>query len=442
MLWSKAFIQTLKESPQDAEIASHKLMLRASLVRKLAAGVYSYLPLGLKVLKKIEEIIRLEMDSCGAQEVLLPALQPAELWRQSGRLNQLGKDMVSFTDRHGREMVLGPTHEEVITELAKDYVKSYRQLPLILYQIQTKFRDEVRPRFGVIRSREFIMKDAYSFDIDRDGLDKSYSIVFDAYCRIFKKCGLNFVIVEADPGIMGGDVSHEFMVPAESGEDIILYCQSCGWQVTGKDREDSCPALSAKECMIEVRKGGTCPRCGKKMELKTTIEVGHVFKLGTKYSQALGAIYSDEQGTQRPIVMGCYGIGVSRIIAAIIEQNYDKNGIIWPVSVAPYKVLILPVNVADRRSMELANQLHRDLLKESIDVLLDERDEHAGMKFKDAELIGIPFRITIGEENLKKSNVEIKTRCSGEVIVVEKEEVVRRIKKLIRREEDEPCYTL
>ncbi|HTZ11343.1 MAG TPA: proline--tRNA ligase, partial [Candidatus Margulisiibacteriota bacterium] len=337
MLWSKTFIPTLKENPQEAESDSHRLLLRAGLIRMLMAGAYSYLPLGLKVLNNIERIIREELDSVGAAEVLLPALQPIELWKKSGRDKDIGEVMVRFTDRRGRDIGLGPTHEEVITDLVKNNLSSYRQLPIILYQIQTKFRDELRPRFGLVRACEFIMKDAYSFDRDEAGLDKNYQLIFEAYQRIFKRCGLHTVTTEADSGVMGGKVSHEFMVPAESGEDVILSCPSCGFAETfaGKEKEN-------------------CPKCKGPLKKLNTIEVGHIFKLGTKYSVSLGANFLDSDGKQKAVIMGCYGIGVSRLISAVIEQNHDANGIIWPEEVTPYKALILPLEVSDKRCLETA----------------------------------------------------------------------------------------
>lgn len=410
MLWSENLIPTLKEAPAEAEAISHKLMLRAGLIRKLSSGVYSYLPLGRRVLNKVEQIIREEMNASGAQELLLPALQPAKLWKDSGRYKEIGKVMISFRNRQGKEMILGPTHEEVITEIAGAYFKSYRQLPQILYQIQTKFRDEPRPRFGVLRSCEFIMKDAYSFDRDRDGLNKNYQKMYDAYHRIFNRCGLQFLAVEADPGIMGGDVSHEFMVPAEGGEDSLARCTSCPW--------------AASFITDQIKKNKACPKCSGRLEFQTAIEVGHIFKLGTKYSQAQGARFLDELGREKPVIMGCYGIGVNRIAAAAIEQSHDKDGIVWPEGISPYRVLILPLNIQDKKSKEAAFALYSDLKKRNIDVLLDERDERAGIKLKDADLIGVPIQIVIGEKNIQKGKVEIKIRKTGKIATVRKEDVL------------------
>jgi len=376
MLWSESLIPTLKEAPAEAEAVSHKLMLRAGLIRKLSSGVYSYLPLGLRVLAKVEKIIRAEMNAAGAQELLLPALQPAKLWRDSGRFKEIGKVMISFRDRHDKEMVLGPTHEEVITEIARAYFKSYRQLPQILYQIQTKFRDEPRPRFGVLRSCEFIMKDAYSFDVDTEGLNKNYQKMYDAYHRILDACGLEFSAVKADPGIMGGDISHEFTVPVAGGEDI---------------------------------------------------EIGHTFKLGTKYSEGLGARFLDKDGKEKPVIMGCYGLGVNRIVAAAIEQSHDKDGIIWPEGITPYDVLISVLNIQDKKSKQAAFKVYQDLKKHKIDVLLDERDERAGVKLKDADLIGVPLQLIIGEKNIQKGRLEIKLRKTAKITTIKLKDVLARL---------------
>lgn len=391
MFWTKTFIPTLKETPQEAETVSHKLMLRAGLIRMLLAGVYSYLPLGLIALRNIENIIRQEMRTAGACELLLPALQPLELWRKSGRDDVMGEVMIRFSDRRGRNICLGPTHEEVVTDLVKTYVSSYKQLPIVLYQIQTKFRDEIRPRFGVVRACEFIMKDAYSFDKDEAGLDVNYKNMFDAYNRIFKRCGLNVIAQEADSGVMGGKLSHEFMVPAESGEDTVLF----------ESKKINC------------------------------IEIGHIFKLGVKYSASLGASFLDAQGIKRPIIMGCYGIGVSRLLAAIIEQNYDSEGIIWPKEVSPYKIIILPLDTSDQEIMSCASAVYQNLEKEGIAVLFDDRDERAGVKFKDADLIGIPISIIIGKKGLSEGNIEIKLRRDKSKIFAEKGSVVDKVRQFV-----------
>ncbi|MDD5680341.1 MAG: proline--tRNA ligase [Candidatus Omnitrophica bacterium] len=567
MRMTKAFVQTQKEIPQGAEIPSHILMIRSGLIRKLAAGAYTYLPLGLRILQKVEHIIREEMNNAGALEVLLPAIQPAELWEQSGRMKVLGEDMIAFVDRHGKKTVLGPTHEEVITSLVAGEVKSYRQLPLTLYQIQTKFRDEIRPRFGVIRSREFIMKDAYSFDKDEKGLNESYKKMYDAYCRIFSRCGLDYIAVEADPGIMGGNVSHEFMVPSPNGEDIIAICRKCGYaaslttmgcicpegsKVQGKSemiKEIATPGVSTIDKVSKLLKktprelvktliykadgkpvaillrgdhelneakvrrllscdvlemgdaelilkltGGPvgftgpvglkdvtiiadnsargltnfvvgankkdahltnanferdfkvdkwgdiriatsddpCPKCGAKIEIEHAIEVGHTFKLGTKYSKPLGAKFLDEDGKEKTCIMGCYGIGVNRIIATRIEKSNDKDGIIWPMSLAPYHVIILPLNTAHKESMDIAEQLYGELLNLGIEAMLDDRTESAGIKFKDADLNGIPIHIVIGEKNLKNGKIELKTRKDKKIELINPQEAVKKIQNILK----------
>jgi prolyl-tRNA synthetase len=383
----------------------------------LTSGVYIYLPLGLMVLKQIERIIRQEMNNAGAQELLLSCIQPLDLWKQTGRDKQLADTLIRFQDRRGRNLCLGPTHEEVITDLVKNHISSYRQLPLVLYQIQTKFRDEIRPRFGLIRACEFVMKDAYSFDRDQKGLEKNYKLMLGAYKNIFTRCGLKFLITEADPGIMGGSISHEFMVPAQSGEDIVLYCKKCKFVRT----------------LTEDNKKQDCPNCKTELEKKETIEVGHIFQLGTKYSQVQGATYLDEKGKQQTMIMGCYGIGVSRIISAIIEQNHDDNGIIWPKETSPFDVLILPVQIVAKDVSSLAEKYYADLEKEGLRLLLNDREESAGVKFKDADLIGIPLRITIGEKNLKNGKVEINLRRENRTILTDKKEIVQKIKDFVKK---------
>ncbi len=413
MFWSKAFIPTIKETPQEAESVSHQLMLRAGIARMLMAGVYSYLPLGLKALDNIEKIIREEMNSCGAAELLLPALQPIDLWVKSGRDKDIADVMYRFVDRRGRNVCLGPTHEEVITDLVKNHTSSYRQLPVVLYQIQTKFRDEIRPRFGLVRACEFIMKDAYSFDKDDAGLDINYKAMYEAYIRIFKRCGLDIVAVEADSGVMGGKVSHEFMVPASMGEDVVLVCPSC------------------KRAMAFKGESVSCPHCNTQAEKVNTIEIGHIFKLGTKYSAALGAHFIDAEGKERPIIMGCYGIGVSRLIATIIEQNHDPSGIVWPREVSPYQLVVLPLDITDPKIMEFAHGVYRDMKASGVDVLFDDRDERAGVKFKDADLIGVPLQVIIGKESVKKNTIELKVRKDNSKIIDTPESVVRQAKDIL-----------
>ncbi|MBE3579962.1 MAG: proline--tRNA ligase [Caldanaerobacter subterraneus] len=565
MRLSQVLMPTLREVPADAEIPSHVLMLKAGLMRKLAAGIYVYLPLGKRVLKKVEEIVREEMDREGSQEVLMSALIPAELFKETGRWDVFGPEMFKLKDRNERDFCLGPTHEEVFTDLVRNEVKSYRQLPLILYQIQTKFRDERRPRFGVMRSREFIMKDAYSFDADWEGLDESFNKMYRAYCRIFDRCGLKYLVVEADPGAMGGRDSKEFMVISSVGEAVIAYCDSCGYAANEEKAE--CLIESRDEEMLEIEKvytpnvktieelvdflkispskfvktliykakgkvvaalvrgdrdinetkllnvlgireeeleladgplveevtgakvgfagplglkgevtlvvdseipqlrnfivganetdyhiknvnygrdfkgdivadiksvveGDRCPRCGAPLKIARGIEVGHIFKLGTKYSEALGATYTDEEGNEKPIVMGCYGIGINRTVAAIIEQHHDEKGIIWPMSVAPYHVIVVPVNVSDEEQKQIAEKIYNKLLEEKLEVLIDDRDVRAGVKFNDADLIGIPVRVTIGKK-VKEGIVEIKLREREEVEEVKVEEAVRRVKQIV-----------
>jgi len=568
MRWTHYFIPTLKEEPSEAEAVSHRFMIRAGLIRKLASGTYTYLPLGLRVLKKVEQIIREEMDKKGAIELFMPSLQPVELWHSSGRYKDLGEDLIKFKDRHNRVMVFGPTHEEVITDLVGNHIKSYRQLPITLYQIQTKFRDEVRPRFGVIRSREFIMKDAYSFDRDREGLDKSYQKMYEAYEAIFKRCGLETLACQADPGVMGGDISHEFMVLAESGEDLLAHCASCGYAASlqvaacsDKKPETSCqkpekplqevdtPGVTtiekvgallkvkpegmvktliyvadgkkpiallirgdheaneakikkylqcsqlemASEDEIKQLTGGpmgfsgpvgllkvrivadssirgmnnfttgankkdkhfinvnldrdfkvkewadlrmitekdSCPKCNKDIKIRNAIEMGHVFKLGLKYSKAMKANFLDEDGKLKNVVMGCYGIGVNRIIAASIELHNDKKGIIWPLLIAPFQVIIIPINYEKDSIQKAADEVYNELKNKGIEVLLDDRNESAGVKFNDAELIGIPIAVVIGERSLKKGKIELNSRKDGKRLEIKKEELLQTISTLL-----------
>lgn len=428
MFWSNTFIPTLKEVPQEAESASHQLLLRAGLIRMLVAGAYSYLPLGLRVLANIQDIIREEMNSCGGSELLLPALQPLDLWIKSGRDKDIGDVMIRFKDRRGRNLCLGPTHEEVITDLIRTHISSYRQLPLVLYQIQTKFRDEIRPRFGLVRACEFIMKDAYSFDKDEAGLNRNYQAIFEAYNRIFKRCGLDIITTEADPGVMGGNTSHEFMVKAGEGEDLLLFCPQCKKAIAF-----SCLAPEAKGASGAggKEKEQNCLKCGSKMDKINCIEVGHIFKLGTKYSLALGANFLDASGKLSPVIMGCYGIGVSRLISAVIEQNNDKEGIVWPDEIAPYRVIILPLDVTDENIMAAARGIYEELTRAGTEILFDDRDERAGVKFKDADLLGIPLQVIIGRESLKSNLLELKIRRSHQKITKAKPEILNTIQKLL-----------
>jgi len=374
----------------------------------LTSGVYSYLPLGFKVLSRVEKIIREEMDAIGCHELLMPALHPIEIWKKTGRDITLKEVMITFDNKKGQRMCLGPTHEEIITDLARQFIKSYRQLPVTLYQIQTKFRDEIRTRFGIVRACEFIMKDAYSFDRDVEGLKKNYDLQLKAYTKIFKRCGLDVIVVSADSGAMGGSVSHEFLVAAPIGEDAVWVNKGNGQTI--KDEEGKAPQED-------------------QWEKKVAIELGHVFQLGTKYSESLGALYLDEKGEQKPMIMGCYGIGVSRLIAAIIEVNNDAGGIIWPREIAPFDVEILPLQL-DEATMGLAKTYYDELKASGLDVLLDDRDESAGRKFNDADLIGIPLRIILGKRMLANGQVEIKVRRTGQVIAIDKNKAKEEILKL------------
>lgn len=561
MKLSKMLISTLREVPGEAEIASHQLMLRAGMIRKSATGIYTFMPNGVRVLKNVENIVREEMDRAGAQEFLASALIPANLWQESGRWDVMGSEMIRLKDRNGRDFCLGPTHEEVFTDLARNEIKSYKQLPLNLYQIQTKYRDERRPRFGVMRSREFIMKDAYSFDKDNEGLDISYMKMYEAYNKIFTRCDLEFSAVEADSGAMGGSGSAEFMVKSDIGEDEIAFCTGCNYaantekatskledaekeeekelkkiatpdvrtieelvtffntsnkkfaktliyKADGKvvavmvrgdrslnetkvsnalggimelemaDAETVLKATSAEigfagpiglqvdTLLVDeevtrmsnfivgandtgyhyenvnyerdfdgivgdyklVAEGDMCPKCGSPINIRRGVEVGHIFKLGTKYSESMGANYLDENGKEKPLVMGCYGIGINRTVAAIIEQHHDENGILWPMAVAPYKVIVMPANVKNEEQMNRAEKIYEELKTRGVDVLLDDRNERVGVKFKDADLIGIPIRVTVGKK-VVEDIVEFKLRKNQDIEEVNIEDVVVRIEK-------------
>ena len=571
MRWTQAFIPTLKETPAEAEILSHKLLLRAGLLRKLAGGLYTFLPIGLRSLRKVERIIREEMDRTGALEVLMPALQPPEIWQQSGRYETASEVLFKVRDRAKKEWLLGPTHEEVITTLAAGEISSYRQLPKNFYQVQTKFRDEIRPRFGLMRAKEFIMKDAYSFDATDEAAMASYSKMYEAYTRIFNRCGLKNFPVEADTGVIGGSHSHEFMVPAETGENEVVYCDACHYAANVEKAISGIPKTAAREIGAVVEKfatpgvitidalskapfsvpanrqiktlvyvadgktililirgddqlnetklmartgavaarpatleecvatlgakpgslgavanvpadvkvfaderlrganemttganedgfhlrnvsierdikvtewfdlrtvttGEPCAKCGKPLKIRRAIEVGHVFKLGTKYSEKLNATFLAEDGQRHPCVMGCYGIGVTRTLQAIIEQCNDKDGIVWPKSVAPYTVCITPLNIApDGPVMQLAEKIYAELTAAGVDVILDDRDERPGFKFKDSELVGFPLRVGIGEKSLAKGEVELKPRA-GELMSVKAEDAVAKVLEWVKAE--------
>jgi len=559
---------TLREDPTEAEIVSHKLMLRAGLIRKLTSGVYSFLPLGWRIIRKIEQIVREEMDRSGALEVKLPAILPSELWKETGRWDVYGKELFRIKDRHDREFCLGPTHEEIITDMVRNNVKSYRELPLNLYQIQTKYRDEIRPRFGVMRAREFIMKDAYSFDRDEAGLEKSYKIMYEAYNRIFDRCGLKYKVVHADPGPIGGGFSQEYMVISPTGEDEIMHCDKCDYaaakemaevklksqgskfktesQKTEKIKTPNIRTIeeleaflkAPKERMIKTllykagdkviavlirgdhelnesrlkkilgredieladaatvekisgapvgfagpvglkgvkiyadrsvteiedgitganennahiihvqygrdykadeidnlrlaKEGDPCPECGGKLVITRGIEVGHIFKLGTKYSEKMKATFLDESGKEKPYIMGCYGIGVSRIAGAVIEQSHDEMGIIWPLSVAPYQVAIVPVNMKEKQQSDVANELYKTLTDAGIEAILDDRDASIGVKLKDIDLIGFPIKVIIGPKSLAEGKVEIKLRADGKITLESIDKAAESIKKLCR----------
>ncbi|WP_182186040.1 proline--tRNA ligase [Pectinatus frisingensis] len=562
---SNLYAPTLREVPAEAEIPSHKLMLRAGFIRKAAGGIYTYLPLAWRTLRKIERIIREEMDAAGGQEIAMPIMQPAELWKESGRWDVFGEEMFKLNDRHGREFCLGPTHEEIITDLVRNEVRSYKQLPLLLYQIQNKYRDEIRPRFGLMRGREFIMKDLYSFDKDEAGLDVSYKKMYDAYTKIFSRCGLVFRPVEADSGAIGGSNTHEFTALAKTGESQIAVCTKCdyaanvekaelsaiksGDETEQKLKKVATPGTKTIEAVIEylhlsieksikavmfqdekdrvifafirgdhdvndvklqnavgavelhmaeeasiialggvpgftgpiglkkdtvividqsvmnmknaccganeegqhyinvnpqrdfgdvlvkdirqIKDGDPCPHCGAPVQLTRGIEIGQVFKLGIKYSGSLRATFLNENGREKPFVMGCYGIGVSRTMAAAIEQYHDADGIIWPRAIAPYEAVIVAINAKDSVQMELAEEIYTAMEKSGIDVLLDDRKERAGVKFKDADLIGYPVRITIGPKAVKENIIEVKVRKTGEVFNFDWNSYLPAVQKLL-----------
>ena len=408
MLLSNSFIPTLREDPKNAECISHKLMLKAGLISMVSSGIYTYLPLGLAILRKIENIIRRRMNEEGALELLMSALQPIEIWEQTGRDKTLKDVMFKVKDRRKRELCLGPTHEEEITEIAKRFILSYKQMPLILYQIQTKFRDEARPRFGLIRSCEFIMKDAYSFDSDESGLGVSYEKMLRAYDNIFRDMSFDFVKTEADPGAMGGNFSHEFMAPAEIGEDVLYLCGNCNKY---------------------YRSSGKCAGCGADLTEKKMIEIGHIFKLGTKYSAAQSAYVLDNQGKRQPVIMGCYGIGVSRIMPAIIEQSHDSRGIIWPLCVSAFDASLLVLEKENEFLYKEASLLYEKLTNAGFDVLFDERSEPAGVKFNDAYLIGNPYIIIIGKKYKEHNKFELEVRKTGKKHLFTAQELVNFLKE-------------
>ena len=399
MRYTKSGITTTKNTPKDAEIISHKLMIRSGMVKKLASGLYTWMPLGLKVIKKIENIIREEMNRADALEILMPAVQPSELWKESGRWDKYGPELLRITDRHDREFCFGPTHEEIITDIARKDIKSYKQLPIIYYQIQTKFRDEIRPRFGVMRAREFLMKDAYSFHENEECLNKTYKIMFEAYKNCFNKIGFEYKVVNADNGQIGGSESHEFHVIADNGEDELIFSDSSDY------------AINAELFARPPKEGDACPDGSGKVKIKRGIEVGHIFKLGKNYSEAMNASISNKENKNIKMTMGCYGIGVSRIAAAAIEQSNDEKGIIWPKSIAPYLITIISIGYTKNDIVKnYTDSLYEELENNNIEVLLDDRDISPGNMFSDSELIGIPYSVIIGKQFIENNNFELKDR--------------------------------
>ena len=404
MFWSKVFLPTLKDTPQDAEVISHQLMLRSGMIRRVTSGIYTWLPIGLKVLRKVENIVREEMDASGAQEVLMPMVQPKELWEETQRWEKMGPELLRIQDRHERDFCLGPTHEEVITDLIRNNVKSYKELPLNLYQIQTKFRDEVRPRYGVMRGREFLMKDSYSFNLDEDSLNESYVLMKETYKKILDRLGLQFKIVKADSGAIGGDASEEFHVLAENGEDTIAISDSSDFAINTE-------LLLEEGEDIESLQGKPSPDGEGIIEIKKGIEVGHIFQLGKVYTDAMKANVLDNEGKAQNLYMGCYGIGVSRLVAAAIEQNNDDKGIIWPEAMTPFEVNIIAIGFdKDEKIAKASTDLYSKLSSMGYEVMLDDRKDGYGTKMKDAELIGIPINVIIGKQYLQNGEIELKHR--------------------------------
>ena len=420
---SHLILGTQRENPADAEIISHQLMIRAGLVRQVSSGIYNWLPIGKKVLQKVENIIRKEMNKAGAQEILMPMVQPASLWEESGRIDQYGQELLVFLDRHENKFCLGPTHEEIITDLCKNLLTSYKQLPVTLYQIQTKFRDEIRPRFGVMRSREFLMKDAYSFDLDKKSLDQSYSVMREAYIKIFDGLGLDYRIVKADSGAIGGSDSEEFHVLADSGEDLLAFSDKSEYAINAElltELQDGQDPYSLE--------GKPSPDGKGLLKLKKGIEVGHIFKLGRKYSEILNLRIQGENNDIHP-EMGCYGIGASRIVAAAIEQNHDEKGIIWPKALAPFEVALVEVNPKKKDEIKEKSSEIYNLLKENdIDVLWDDREKRPGVKFTDMEVTGIPLTIIIGERTLETGEIEIKKRQDEKPKLVSHQNLISTVK--------------
>jgi len=417
--FSQFFIPTLKEKPSEAEISSHSLALRAGLIRKIASGIYSFLPLGLKVLRKIEEIVRQEMNNAGAIELFLPVMQPSDLWEKTGRWREYGPEMFRLKDRNKRDFCLGPTHEELITYLAYLDLKSYKDLPLNLYQIQVKFRDEIRPRYGLLRAREFIMKDAYSFCRNDDDLEVIYKKMHNAYCRILERIGLQYKVVEADTGLIGGSSSHEFIILAENGEDKLVFCPECGYSANF-EMSESAPETG----------GDSCINCGKELKFEKGIEIGHIFKLGSKYSDRLDARFLDIDGKLKSLIMGCYGIGITRMLAAAIEQLHDSKGIIWPVSIAPFTIDLIVTTGKNEQFLKAGELVYKTLTRLNVEVLYDDRDVNAGIKFKDSDLIGIPIRFILGRKFLDSKLIDVEYRKDGKKMELPLDSIPGFIKKL------------
>ena len=421
MYFSKLFVPTTKQDPSDAELISHKLMVRSGMIKKTAAGIYNWLPLGYKVLKKVENIVRKNLDNFGAQEILMPMVQPAELWKESLRFDQYGKELLKFKDRSDRDFVLGPTHEEIICEIFRSYPISYKELPINLYQIQTKFRDEIRPRFGVMRCREFLMKDAYSFDIDEKGMEKSYENMKDAYVSIFNDIGLDYRIVKADAGNIGGDVSEEFHIIADSGEDLLAISDS-------SDFAANVEVLEYEKDPSELD-GEPSPDGKGKLMIKRGIEVGHIFQLGQKYSEKMSVSIKDSSGKGIDVFMGCYGVGVSRIVAAAIEQNHDDKGIIWPYAIAPFHVNVICLDPKKEEVLKECESVYQIIKDAGHDVLLDDRDIRAGQKFTDNEILGIPYSIVIGPKNFSNNSFEFVPRKTNKKLDLNIDEIKQRLEE-------------
>lgn len=417
MKQSMLFAPTLREVPKEAEITSHQLLLRGGFIKQTAAGIYTYLPLAYRVIQKIEKIIREEHNKVGCSELLMPALQPKELWEESGRWSDYGRELMRLTDRHDREFCLGPTHEEIISFAVRDYINSYKKLPLALYQIQSKFRDELRPRFGLMRGREFIMKDLYSFHTDKEDLDKWYGIIWEVYKTIFDRCGLDTKVVNSDTGQIGGDEADEFMVMSEVGEDTITYCDTCDY---GSNIEFS-----------GLAEGDVCPKCGQgHIKIAKGIEVGNIFKLGTKYSVPMNLNFIDQNQKQQAVIMGCYGLGVSRTLMALAEQHNDEFGLVWPKGVAPFDIHVVVADYKKEDQVDASQKIYNKLIENGYDVLYDDRPERAGVKFKDADLIGIPLRITVGRK-ISEGIVEIKNRQTLEVVEVAVEDLFNKLVEIL-----------